>query len=282
MTLKKLKKELKRAYQRFFPPRCIELDSPVYLATRPVLFLDINQEVLLASINELQAALEERKLLSCRSGQFDEATKLAVEKFQRNNRLRVDGIVGPLTWAALLYPELSRTKAMLSDIEDKVRELQEQLHQEELLTKVDGFFGRKTERALKQFQKRYGLHPDGVCGPLTWSVLLGQRPDRGTDNKWRLLVCRSPGVMEQILMVGAVHAGIHFNPFIVETEIAFINTLITSYGLTCLVSPLLENLCSEYLAGSRFPLLRFSPYVLIGVLWRQVLHWLVEGFSVLK
>lgn len=275
-------KKLRRFYRRLFPLQLIELDSPFYLATRPVLFLNISQEVLQASINELQAALEKQKLLSHRSGRFDEATKSAVENFQRENRLRVDGIVGPLTWAAIFYPELSRTKTISLETADKVKELQEQLCQEEIVTEIDGFFGRKTERALKQFQKRYGLHPDGVCGPLTWSVLLGQRPDRGTDNKWRLLMWRSPVVMEQLLMVAAVHAGIHFNPFAVEMRIAFINTLITSYGLTCLVSPLLENICSEYLAGSRFPLLRFSPYVLVGVLWRQVLHWLIEGFPSLK
>jgi peptidoglycan hydrolase-like protein with peptidoglycan-binding domain len=37
---------------------------------------------------------------------------------------------------------------------------------------VDGHFGPKTETAVKEFQKRSGLEPDGVVGPLTWAALL--------------------------------------------------------------------------------------------------------------
>jgi murein L,D-transpeptidase YcbB/YkuD len=36
----------------------------------------------------------------------------------------------------------------------------------------DGDFGPKTEAAVKTFQKRSGLEPDGVVGPLTWAALL--------------------------------------------------------------------------------------------------------------
>lgn len=37
---------------------------------------------------------------------------------------------------------------------------------------VDGVFGNQTEHALRQFQMRYGLSPDGVAGLNTWNVLL--------------------------------------------------------------------------------------------------------------
>ena len=36
---------------------------------------------------------------------------------------------------------------------------------------VDGIFGDETESAVKLFQTRRGLDPDGVAGPLTWSEL---------------------------------------------------------------------------------------------------------------
>jgi len=36
---------------------------------------------------------------------------------------------------------------------------------------VDGDFGRKTEEAVKAFQKANGLNPDGVVGPLTYEAL---------------------------------------------------------------------------------------------------------------
>jgi murein L,D-transpeptidase YcbB/YkuD len=44
--------------------------------------------------------------------------------------------------------------------------------QTELGVTSDGDFGPKTETAVKAFQKRSGLEPDGVVGPLTWAALL--------------------------------------------------------------------------------------------------------------
>ena len=39
-------------------------------------------------------------------------------------------------------------------------------------TGVDGKFGAKTEAAVKQFQRDWGLEQDGVIGPATWNRLL--------------------------------------------------------------------------------------------------------------
>jgi N-acetylmuramoyl-L-alanine amidase len=35
----------------------------------------------------------------------------------------------------------------------------------------DGIFGRVTEQAVKDYQKRHGLTPDGVVGPATWNTM---------------------------------------------------------------------------------------------------------------
>jgi len=36
---------------------------------------------------------------------------------------------------------------------------------------VDGIFGKKTERAVKQVQRDCGLGVDGIVGPKTWKAL---------------------------------------------------------------------------------------------------------------
>ena len=39
---------------------------------------------------------------------------------------------------------------------------------------ADGDFGAKTDEALRKYQSRKGLDPDGIAGPKTWSKMLGQ------------------------------------------------------------------------------------------------------------
>lgn len=43
--------------------------------------------------------------------------------------------------------------------------------QSKIVTSVDGEFGPKTERALKDFQKSKGLVADGICGFYSWRAL---------------------------------------------------------------------------------------------------------------
>ncbi|NDC36929.1 MAG: hypothetical protein EBZ48_02630 [Proteobacteria bacterium] len=53
-----------------------------------------------------------------------------------------------------------------------VRSLQRELNKEGSKITVDGNFGPLTEKAVKEFQLREGLTPDGVVGPNTWDKLL--------------------------------------------------------------------------------------------------------------
>lgn len=40
-------------------------------------------------------------------------------------------------------------------------------------TGIDGSFGALTDQAVRKYQSRSGLEPDGIVGKKTWSKLLG-------------------------------------------------------------------------------------------------------------
>ncbi|MDD3029878.1 MAG: peptidoglycan-binding protein [Alphaproteobacteria bacterium] len=42
---------------------------------------------------------------------------------------------------------------------------------------IDGDFGKKTEKALIDYQGKQGISADGVCGPVTWAHLTGEMGD---------------------------------------------------------------------------------------------------------
>lgn len=55
---------------------------------------------------------------------------------------------------------------------EEVKAIQQKLKEQGLFNdKVDGIFGPKTEKALKQFQSKNGLTADGIAGPQTLKTL---------------------------------------------------------------------------------------------------------------
>lgn len=56
------------------------------------------------------------------------------------------------------------------DNNENVRLMQEKLGISPAVTN----FGPKTEEAVKEFQRKNGLTPDGVVGPKTWEMIMGQ------------------------------------------------------------------------------------------------------------
>ncbi len=132
---------------------------------------------------DLQRRLARLGHASGESGRFGPGTTAAVEAFQDASGLRVDGICGEQTWAALVEANwrlgdrlLYERRPMLRG--DDVSVLQARLgtlgfHAE----RVDGIFGPRTAGALVDFQRNSGLTADGICGPATVSALdrLGPR-----------------------------------------------------------------------------------------------------------
>jgi peptidoglycan hydrolase-like protein with peptidoglycan-binding domain len=242
---------------------------------RLTLHQDFTQKKLQEAIDELQSRLHAKGYLLTLSGRFDFRTEQAVRKFQRNNHLFVDGVVGPLTWACLCYPKLScsRSKDVSPDIEDAVKTLQEILREEGFTIKdADGYFGKNTERAVKVFQSRYGLRIDGVVGAISWAVLLGmrQRVEGGLPQGFYSLAPQSLFIFDQLLMVVFIVLGMYLNPMPVQSPPQLSNAVATAYALTYIVPILLERIPLKPLNQSEVPLLKYSPFIFVGMFWNSI------------
>jgi peptidoglycan hydrolase-like protein with peptidoglycan-binding domain len=110
-------------------------------------------------------------------GIFGPQTDAAVRAFQNEKGLAVDGIVGPLTWQALIIEVRRGSEG------DAVRGVQEEFQFRNLSgdpakgPAVDGVFGPKTEAAVRDFQTAIhadvpAMTVDGIAGPMTWQALV--------------------------------------------------------------------------------------------------------------
>jgi N-acetylmuramoyl-L-alanine amidase len=108
---------------------------------------------------------------------FDEATELALRVFQQRRGLSVDGIVGAETYRALAAARWKLGDRLLSlatrpFVGDDVAALQGRLLELGFdVGRTDGVFGPRTQAALRNLQREYGLVSDGSCGPATLRAL---------------------------------------------------------------------------------------------------------------
>lgn len=158
----------------------------------------LDVQTILAALNYYDGPLD---------GMYGKATMEAVKKFQRNNRLTVDGIVGSLTmqklktgipWQDEFNHDLLETEYPLQ-APAAVGQTQlgsyykgasgaDILAFQNLLATLeyyegplDGIFSDEMEAAVKLFQSRNGLTPDGIIGKLTAAALNDPYAIKKTD-----------------------------------------------------------------------------------------------------
>ena len=126
-------------------------------------------------------------------GKFGYSTYQAVTRYQADKGLKVDGVVGPATWASLTggvpipspvptpTPDLSKPvpglRVQYNDVGPRVKQIQQKLNDLGYnVGQVDDRFGYLTYQAVQAFQKNNGLKVDGIVGPDTWAKLFGASP----------------------------------------------------------------------------------------------------------
>jgi N-acetylmuramoyl-L-alanine amidase len=150
------------------------------------------------------------------SGFFGDSTKRAVRAFQQRRGILIDGIVGPHTWG-----ELVEASWYLGDRDlylkyppmrgDDVSSLQARLNALGFdAGKEDGIFGAATDRAVRAFQKEYGVAGDGIFGLMSHAALVGLRVDRpGTAARLReeIRQAEGRGLAGALLVIDPGHGG---------------------------------------------------------------------------
>jgi peptidoglycan hydrolase-like protein with peptidoglycan-binding domain len=106
-------------------------------------------------------------------GVFGDDTEAAVKAFQHQAFLKIDGLVGDLTWQVLYGVSQGNLPILRKGTKGELvsRVQQRLIISGDYKGNIDGDFGAATETAIKTLQKRTKLSADGEIGDRTWAEL---------------------------------------------------------------------------------------------------------------
>jgi N-acetylmuramoyl-L-alanine amidase len=109
---------------------------------------------------------------------FDDRLDEAVRAFQQARGLTIDGIVGPQTLQRIEEARWKLGERSLSFVPGHLIHGEDVVSLQQRLTtmgfdcgKVDGIFGVRTDKALREFQRSVGIDVDGTAGISTYQAL---------------------------------------------------------------------------------------------------------------
>lgn len=117
----------------------------------------------------LQAKLRFRGYTVNYNGTYDSSTVSAVQAFERNNSLFVDGTADAAVWERLFVTVRQGDNNIV--VQALQRQLANRYGYSRTITTADGAFGPATHNATVSFQKSVYLGADGIAGGDTWSRL---------------------------------------------------------------------------------------------------------------
>ncbi|MCL2556503.1 MAG: peptidoglycan-binding protein [Firmicutes bacterium] len=146
------------------------------------------------SVRQIQEALNtvRRRFPQIRQlnvdGVFGPLTRASVIAFQAAMGLVQDGIIGPITWRALMEMaadfnapmNFNGTLLTVGSRGEDVRLMQQLItdlsrqHASIPVLNADGVFGPITQGAVRDVQRTFGLNADGIIGPNTWGRIVSE------------------------------------------------------------------------------------------------------------
>ena len=117
---------------------------------------------------------------------YGESTETAIKKFQRQLGLNPDGICSLTIYSKLMDKDAPSYEVKRTEQGDDIKILQQQLYELNYLLyedDVNGYFGHKTENAVKEMQKSNGLDQTGKIDLTTLNFLYSENVKAYTINK---------------------------------------------------------------------------------------------------
>ncbi|MEB3219270.1 MAG: peptidoglycan-binding protein [Nostocales cyanobacterium 94392] len=136
------------------------------------------------------------------NGNYGPQTTEAVKRFQRDNGLFVDGVVGQQTWQRIdsLKPppppiKCDKPTLQRGDQDKCVTQLQETLRELGYFKGYPaGYYGIDTWEAVKQFQRNHELPPNGIVDSRTWKKL-----EEAVQNRYSVIIpVTSPYTLDEV------------------------------------------------------------------------------------